>query len=144
MAIRYFTNHEISWAMDLGSQLSDRKFKSLFLYDVGQVSALWSITQRRMQNKGNIAFTCPEVMLWALYYLKVYPTWDQMALTTGVLTEKTLRKWIAIVIEYLSEIDSWVRTTVHVKMTSQHYTFTLISFSNIMSASSCRSIGITD
>jgi hypothetical protein len=119
MAVRYFTNHEISWAMDPGSQLSDRKFKSLFLYDVGQVSALWSITQRRMQNKGNIAFTRPEVMLWALYYLKVYPTWDQMALTTGV-SEKTLRKWIAIVIEYFSEIDSWVRTTVRVHVKKMH------------------------
>jgi hypothetical protein len=40
----------------------------------------------------------------------VYPTWDQMTLTTGI-TEKTLRKWVGTVVDYISEVDDLVRTT---------------------------------
>jgi hypothetical protein len=54
-------------------------------------------------------FNQPEQLLWTLYYLKVYPTWDQMAMTTGI-TEKTLRKWVGVVVDYLASIENWVRT----------------------------------
>jgi hypothetical protein len=106
-AVQYFTNKDIAWALEQPSQLDSRKFKSLFLYNVSEVVMLWDYLQRR-QGK-NIVFNRPEVLLWALYYLKVYPTWDQMALTTGI-TEKTLRKWIALVVNYISEIDDLVHT----------------------------------
>jgi hypothetical protein len=59
-------------------------------------------------DNGSMPFQRPEYLLWALYYMKVYPTWDQMAMTTGV-SEKTLRKWVGIVVDYLSRIEDWVR-----------------------------------
>jgi hypothetical protein len=106
LAVRYFTNCEISWAFEEPSQLSDRKFKSLFLFTVRDVKRLWDVLHRRDKT---VSFR-PEQLLFGLYYLKVYPTWDQMALTTGI-TEKTLRKWVKVVVEHLSDIDDWVRTT---------------------------------
>jgi hypothetical protein len=109
-AVQYFTNKDIAWALQQPSQLSSRKFKSLFLYNVNEVVELWEFLQLR-QGK-NIVFNRPEVLLWALYYLKVYPTWDQMAMTTGI-TEKTLRKWVGMVVEYLAEIDVLVCTTYY-------------------------------
>jgi hypothetical protein len=107
-AVRYFTNKDISWAFDKPSRLSSRKFKSLFLYNVKEVVKLWDALCNR---RGTLPFNRPEQLLWTLYYLKVYPTWDQMAMTTGI-TEKTLRKWVAIVVEYLANIDDWVRTNL--------------------------------
>ena len=105
-AVKYFTNQNISWAMEKPSQLSSRKFKSLLLYSVEEVTLLWDWLGRR---RGTLPFNRPEQLLWGLYYLKVYPTWDQMALTTGV-TEKTLRKWVGVVVDYLAGIDNWVST----------------------------------
>ena len=67
-------------------------------------------------NKDTLPFNRPEQLLWALYYLKVYPTWDQMAMTTGI-TEKTLRKWVGIVVNYLASIENWVRTTLTLALT---------------------------
>jgi hypothetical protein len=106
-AVRYFTNKDISWAFDKPSRLSSRKFKSLFLYNVKEVVKLWDALCNR---RGTLPFNRPEQLLWTLYYLKVYPTWDQMAMTTGI-TEKTLRKWVGIVVDYLANIDDWVGTT---------------------------------
>jgi hypothetical protein len=114
-AVQYFTNKDISWALQQPSQFCPRKFKSLFLYTVNEVVELWEYLQQRQRAKKNIVFNRPEVLLWTLYYLKVYPTWDQMALTTGI-TEKTLRKWIALVVTYISEIDDLVRTTKDYKL----------------------------
>ena len=105
-AVKYFTNKDISWAMEKPSRLSARKFKSLFLLNVKEVAALWDNLDKR---RGTLPFNRPEQLLWALYYLKVYPTWDQMAMTTGI-TEKTLRKWVGVVVDYLANIDDWVRT----------------------------------
>jgi hypothetical protein len=105
-AVRYFTNKEINW--EKPTKLSTRKFKSLFLYRVEEVVALWNYLQTR-QGK-NLVFNRPEMLLWTLYYLKVYPTWDQMTLTTGI-TEKTLHKWVGTVVDYISEVDDLVRTT---------------------------------
>jgi hypothetical protein len=107
-AVKYFTNPNISWALDKPSQLSGRKFKSLFLYSVDEVALLWEFLEKT--RRATMPFNRPEQLLWALYYLKVYPTWDQMALTTGI-TEKTLRKWVGVVVKYFAEIDNWVRTT---------------------------------
>ena len=98
-AVKYFTNSELSWAFEKPSRLSSCKFKSLFLLSVGDVAALW----KRLDAEP-LPFHQPEHLLWALYYMKAYPTWDQMAMTTG-MTEKTLRKWVGIVIEYLANID---------------------------------------
>ena len=106
-AVKFFTNQNISWAFDKPSRLSERKFKSLFLFSVEEVTELWEFFEDT--NKRALPFHKPEHLLWALYYLKVYPTWDQMSLTTGI-TEKTLRKWVSIVVKYLSEIENWVRT----------------------------------
>jgi hypothetical protein len=103
-AVKYFTNREISWAFDKPSRLSNHKFKSLFLYNVRDVRALWA-----KLDEGDMPFNHPEHLLWTLYYLKVYPTWDQMAMTTSI-SEKTLRKWIGIVINHLGAIDDLVRT----------------------------------
>jgi hypothetical protein len=103
-AVKYFTNQDISWAFDKPSRLSSRKFKSLFLLNVKEVVKLWDTLVHR---RGTLPFNRPEHLLWALYYMKVYPTWDQMALTTGI-TEKTLRKWVGVVVEYLANIDDWV------------------------------------
>ena len=108
-AVKFFTNQNISWALDKPSRLSDRKFKSLFLFSVEEVTTLWEFFEET-NKRGTLPFSKPEHLLWALYYLKVYPTWDQMAMTTGI-TEKTLRKWVSIVVKYLSEIENWVRTT---------------------------------
>jgi hypothetical protein len=107
-AVRFFTNQQISWAMDKPSQLSERKFKSLFLLSVEEVTELWEYYEHLRSIKENPPpFHRPEQLLFALYYLKVYPTWDQMCLTTGI-TEKTLRKWVGTVVEYLSNIETWV------------------------------------
>jgi hypothetical protein len=105
-SVKYFTKKHVSYEKPL--KLSPRKFKSLFLYNINEVVALWDYLQRRQGR--NLKFNRPEVLLWALYYLKVYPTWDQMALTTGI-TEKTLRKWVGIVVDYISEVDDLVRTS---------------------------------
>jgi hypothetical protein len=111
MAIKYFTNQSISWAFDNYSRLSQRAFKSLFLYSDENVADLWSIldTKAFLESRGNKLPFQPHHLLWTLYYLKVYPTWDQMALTTGI-TEKTLRKWVDIVVQHLAAIDDFVST----------------------------------
>jgi hypothetical protein len=110
-AVKYFTNKDISWAFDKPSQLSSRKFKSLFLYSVDEVEVLWDMLVNRNPRRHHevLPFNRPEQLLWALYYLKVYPTWDQMAMTTGI-TEKTLRKWVGIVVDYLAGFEGFVRT----------------------------------
>jgi hypothetical protein len=113
-AVKYFTNQDISWAFEKPSRLSSRKFKSLFLLNVKEVVKLWDTLVHR---RGTLPFNRPEQLLWALYYMKVYPTWDQMALTTGI-TEKTLRKWVGVVVEYLANIDDWVCTTATTLLTS--------------------------
>jgi hypothetical protein len=106
--VRYFTNKDISWAFDKPSRLSSRKFKSLFLYkNIKELVSLWD---NLVQRRGTLPFNRPEQLLWALYYLKVYPTCDQMTMTTNI-TEKTLRKWVSIVVDYLANINDWVRTT---------------------------------
>jgi hypothetical protein len=109
-AVRFFTNQDISWAFNKPSKLSERKFKSLFLFSVEEVTELWEYFEHLRNIKDNPPpFNRPEQLLFALYYLKVYPTWDQMTMTTGI-TEKTLRKWVAMVVEYLSSIEIWVGT----------------------------------
>jgi hypothetical protein len=76
---------------------------------VNEVQKLW--TECHEISGVRTPFDRPEYLLWALYYLKVYPTWDdQMAIATGV-SEKTLRKWVGIVVDYLSTIDHWVSTS---------------------------------
>ena len=107
-AVKFFTNQNISWSFEKPSRLSDRHFKSLFLLSVDEVTILWEFLDDNY--KKTMPFTRPEHLLFALYYLKVYPTWDQMATTTG-RTEKTLRKWVGIVVEFLLEIDNWVSST---------------------------------
>jgi hypothetical protein len=111
--VKYFTSRGISWAFEKPSRLSSRKFKSLFLLnDVkDEVVKLWDTLVHRC---GTLPFNRPEQLLWALYYMKVYPTWDQMAMTTGI-TEKTLHKWVGVVVEYLANIDDWVCTTCTVQ-----------------------------
>jgi hypothetical protein len=109
-AVKYFTNMEICWESDRPSRLSVRKFKSLFLYTAKEVASLWENLDRR---HGILPFHRPEHLLWTLYYLKVYSTWDQMAMTTGV-SEKTLRKWVEIVVEYLANIDNWVSERIQI------------------------------
>ena len=89
-AVKYFTNREISFSFEKPSCLSNRKFKSLFLLSVHDVAALW-----RTLDEKKLPFNCPEHLLWALYYMKVYPTWDQMAMTTGV-SEKTNGSGLAL------------------------------------------------
>ena len=106
-AVKFFTNKNISWSFEKPSRLSDRKFKSLFLFSVDEVAALWEFLDDTYKH-GTRPFNRPEHLLFALYYLKCYPTRDQMSNTTG-LTEKTLRKWVSIVVKFLSEIDNWVR-----------------------------------
>jgi hypothetical protein len=113
-AVKYFTNNEISWAFDKPSRLSSRKFKSLFLYTVDEITRLWEVMC--MKNATiPMPFNRPEQLLWTLYYLKVYPTWDQMAMTTGI-TEKTLRKWVGVVVDYLASIENWVRTSFSIML----------------------------
>jgi hypothetical protein len=112
-AVKYFTNKNISWAFNKPSALSKRAFKSLFLYSAEEVALLWEFLEDNYKSKNDpMPFNRPEQLLWALYYLKVYPTWDQMAMTTGI-TEKTLRKWVGVVVKFLSEIENWVRIAVH-------------------------------
>jgi hypothetical protein len=105
-ALKCFTNKDLSDILEKPSRLCNRHFKSILLYNVNEVTKLWNELSRR----GDVPFDRPEHLLWTLYYLKVYPTWDQMAITTGI-TEKTLRKWVGIVVDYLAEIDDWVRTS---------------------------------
>jgi hypothetical protein len=62
-------------------------------FSVEEVTELWEYFEHLRSIKDSPPpFNRPEQLLFALYYLKVYPTWDQMTLTTGI-TEKTLRKW---------------------------------------------------
>jgi hypothetical protein len=103
-AIKCFTNAEIGEVMEAGSRLSNRHFKALFLYTDREVAALWATLDRRR----DFPIKRPDQLLWALYYLKVYPTWDQMAIITGT-SEKTLRKWVGTCVDYLASIDDWVR-----------------------------------
>lgn len=107
-AVRCFTNQELRFCYENPSRLGARHFRSLFLYNNKEVTALW----RSLDIRPDFPFTRPEQLLWTLYYLKVYPTWDAMALVTGT-TEKTLRKWVGIGVDYLAGIKDWVRTTLH-------------------------------
>jgi DDE superfamily endonuclease len=106
-AVRCFTNQELRFCYENPSKLSTRHFKSLFLYSSAEVTALW----RSLEMKPDFPLPRPEHLLWTLYYLKVYPTWDNFAMITGT-TEKTLRKWVDIGVQYLAGIKDWVRTTL--------------------------------
>jgi hypothetical protein len=117
-ALKLFTNKDLSDILEKPSKLCTRHFKALFLYTSREVYELWTELNQR---DGHLPFHRPEHLLWTLYYLKVYPTWDQMAVTTGV-TEKTLRKWVGIVVDYLSNIDDWVRpSTTTSNLSSYNY-----------------------
>jgi hypothetical protein len=113
-AIKLFTNQEISWALDPPSQLSLHRFRSLFLLTPKECEVLWTNVYNRERLNGGMPFNRPEHLLWTLYYLKVYPTWDQMATLTGA-SEKTLHKWITFVVEYLAGIKDWVREYIQYK-----------------------------
>ena len=106
-AVRYFTNKDVSYCFERPSRLSARHFKALFHYSSTEIQTLWNeLNERARELKGALPFK-PEHLLFGMYYLKVYPTWDLMAMTTGI-TEKTLRKWVGMVINHLAEIDNLV------------------------------------
>jgi hypothetical protein len=100
-AVKSFTSRELNF--EEPSRLSTRHFKAMFLYTSREVAALWATLDKRH----DFPLKRPDQLLWGLYYLKVYPTWDQMAVTTGI-SEKTLRKWVGIAVDYLAGIDQWV------------------------------------
>jgi hypothetical protein len=112
-AVKCFTNQYLSFCFEKPSKLSERHFRSLFLYSSEEVAALWATLYKR----SDFPLTRPEELLWALYYLKVYPTWDQMAMTTGK-SEKTLRKWVGIAVDYLAGIDDFVSIHTRVPRTT--------------------------
>ena len=50
----------------------------------------------------------PKHLLWAVIFLKTYTTESSLAVAIGV-DEKTLRKWIFIIINAISDLeDDWV------------------------------------
>ena len=50
----------------------------------------------------------PKHLLWALIFLKTYSTESSLAVAIGA-DEKTLRKWIFIIIYAISDLeDDWV------------------------------------
>jgi hypothetical protein len=97
--VKCFTNRDLSNCLEMPSLLFERHFKSLFLYMITEVTAHWASLDMRPG--------FPGATLWTLYYMKVYPTWDQMAVITGT-TEKTLCKWVIQGADYLDSIHDWV------------------------------------
>jgi hypothetical protein len=82
MAVRYFTNKEVSYCFERPSRLSTRHFKALFHFSSTEVQTLWNELNERARER-EVKMPLPfkaEHLLFGLYYLKVYPTWDLMAI----------------------------------------------------------------
>jgi hypothetical protein len=87
---------------------NDRQFLALFGVPPIHAYKLW----RMIIDNGNPEKIAPKHLMWALFFLRTYNREEVIATIMGV-TEKTLRKWIWLVIKKLSSIDTLVSPSVN-------------------------------
>ena len=75
------------------------RFRSLFGVSFQCLLSLWDF----LQQNGHQHFS-KEHVLWALYFLKVYPIETVASCFFGA-TEKTWRKWVVKVVHAISELE---------------------------------------
>jgi hypothetical protein len=81
--------------------INARRFKALFGVSASRCAHIW----RRLQIDEVLpSKATPKHLLWALYFLKVYDSENNMAGRCGC-DEKTLRKWIWKMIDALCRMD---------------------------------------
>ena len=87
-------------------KVRDRRFKAAFGTSSMVIAILWQAT------KDSIAKVHPSVrdvhILWCFHFLKVYTTETVHAATLHAGDEKTLRKWVWIFLEAISNLQEEV------------------------------------
>ena len=84
---------------------SHRRFRALFGVDPEVCAAAWDLVGF------NFGFPkgCEKVhLMWTLLFLKTYKTENDLAAMLGGIDEKTLRKWVKIMVELLARLESEV------------------------------------
>ena len=73
------------------ADMEDRLFRSFFGTSIGPTMMAWDLLVHHslLPEKGR-----PKHLLWALYFLKVYPKQGQGCSVVGAVDPKTFRKWV--------------------------------------------------
>ena len=86
------------------SSSNQRSFVALFGLWPLRIYQIW----RLIQEETNPETICPKHLMWGLLFLRCYVKEEVLSTLVGA-TEKTVRKWIWIVIGKIAEIKSLVR-----------------------------------
>jgi hypothetical protein len=78
-----------------------RSFRSFFGVSADVCAELW-----KLLHPVNVNGASPKHLLWALFFLKVYPTESIGASMVGHVDEKTYRKWVWIFVDKISDLCS--------------------------------------
>ena len=93
-------------------ETQEHRFKSLFGIPFSIVEILWSIIDPFNDNTLNGVE--PKHLLWALMFLKLYGTEDNVVSLAGGCDDKTYRKWVWIMIINLSDLEQEVVSFIKV------------------------------
>ncbi len=99
----------------VGSELKDaRLFREFFGTSVRVVEIIWELVVR---DKLRPIGRRPEHLLWALYFMKVYPKQGPgcsvVGVSAGAVDPKTHRKWVWAYIEAITELVDVVVSLLH-------------------------------
>ena len=90
-------------------KMEDRHFREFFGTSIGPVMMVWGLLDHHslLPEKG-----LPKHMLWALYFLKVYPKQGPgcsvVGASAGAVDPKTFRKWVWAFIVAIAELEEVV------------------------------------
>ena len=86
-------------------ETQSRRFRSIFGTTPYVCSILWDKI-REFPEEAVPKNASPRHLLWTLFFLKTYPTEASLASGVGGVDEKTVRKWIWIIIEAISFLET--------------------------------------
>ena len=107
-AYQEFTSEKHYGTLYNPKRMSSKRFKSMFHLSPSVCKPLW---KRLDEGHTEMPFTQIPHLLYALYYMKNYCSWSDLAGRSGK-DEKTVRKWAWIVIRFIAEQD-WVSPNVN-------------------------------
>ena len=109
--------------------MEDRRLHELFGAHMGIIVHLWD-----MMKEGNLLpeKSRPKHLLWSLYFLKVYPREGPGCSTVGgsggAVDPKTLRKWVWLYIERITELAEDVVSLADCRISSEYLILTTTPF----------------
>ena len=112
-SIKYFgppVKDCLKWKSKVIRRFNERTFRSLFCLNCQEIYWLWRVLWNHCEDKALVnPVTNIDHLMWTLYYWKIYPTWRNFSIQTGI-DEKTLSKWVLAVEDCVDSMEHLVRT----------------------------------